>query len=261
MTVPMYPGAGTPETINLASLISLDDAGFEDGCLCYRGLDQDHVGHFMMADMASWPALDVVNVNVAGQMRHAVIDGYHRWEAARLLKAPTISVRAGSYASENEVIEAAFRANLKNGRQVTTGERSDYALWLYWQEPSDKPNLSAIARKVGLHPSVVNRLINKQLKEIDAREEAEARGSSLEEITETEKLLKAIRRYMEKEVAFLAGQHSERSAKKRAASLCGYVTRMKDQGKQRTAIQDLQTLAQTLTEITFDKTGQKKKNA
>lgn len=261
MTVQLYPGAGVPEIVNLASLISLDDAGFEDGILCYRGIDQETIEHLVNSSPDEWPAIEVVNCNVNGKPLKAVINGYHRWEAAKLKKATTIMAQAGNYASEAEVIEAAFRANMRNGRGASTGERSQYALWLFWQDPSDKPNLSAIARKVGLNQSTVSRYISKEMKRLNAEEEAEKSGSSVLEITETERLLKAIRRYMEQETAFFAGQHGERSVKKRAASLLNHLNTMKDKGKQRTAVQDLQTLVLTLNQIQWTGQDDKRKNA
>lgn len=260
MAVQIYRGAGVPEQVNLTSLISLDDAGFQDSMMCYRGIDMETVEHLVNSDMGEWPALEVVSIG-PGPQKYAVINGYHRWEAAKLKKATSIMVVAGNYNSEAEVIEAAFRANLKNGRGASTSERSQYALWLFLQDTSDKPNLSAIARKVGLNQSTVYRAINREIKRIEAEEEAEKSGSSVAEITETERLLKAIRRYMEQETAFFAGQHGERSVKKRAASLLNHLNTMKDKGKQRTAVQDLQTLVLTLNQIQWTGQDDKRKNA
>lgn len=260
MTIQLYRGAGVPETVRLADLISLIDAGFEDADQCTRDIDQEHVMQFALAGMENWPALKVVGIG-PGLQKYAVIDGNHRWEAAKILKAEQISVIAGNYDSEAEVIDAAFKANLTNGRAASTEVRSKYALWLFWQDPSDKPNLSAIARKVGLHPSVVNRAVNKELKRLEAEEEAEARGSSVTEITETDRLLKAIRRYMENETAFFAGPDGERSVKKRATALVRHLNSMSDKGKAARAAKDLQSLYQSLIDVFSDQGQQRRKNA
>lgn len=261
MAVHLYQGAGVPEVVTLAELISLEDAGFADASMCYRGIDQEALEHLVNSNMDEWPAIEVVNCSVNGQSRKAVINGYHRWEAARLKKSPDIMAQAGNYAREADVIDAAFRANMKNGRSMSTGERSQYALWLFLEDPSDKPNLSAIARKVGLNQSTVSRAINRELKRMEAEDQAEERGSSVQEITETERLLKAIRRYMEQEQAFFAGERGERSVEKRASSLVKYISTMKDKGKAKRAVTDVQTLAQTLAKIDFGAGGTKRKNA
>lgn len=259
MAIQFYQGAGVPESVQMSELISLEDAGFEDAIFCWRGIDQEEIEHLVNSDISEWPAIEVVNCNVNGQVRKAIVDGYHRWEAARRKKVSIIQARAGNYASEEEVIEAAFRANMRNGRGASTGERSQYALWLYWQDPSDKPNLSAIARKVGLNQSTVSRYINRELKRLDAAEEAKRQGTSVLEITETQRLLNAIRRYLENEKAFFAGEHSERSVEKRATALVKQVTSIKDRNKARRAREDLQTLALTLAKIDFTKGTQKKR--
>lgn len=261
MTVQMQPGAGEPEIVNLSSLISLEDAGFPDADMCNRGIDEEHVEHLANSNMEEWEALKVVTCNVNGATRHAVIDGNHRWRAAQIMKAPALLVIAGNYASEEEVIEAAFRANMKNGRAASTGERTQYALWLFWQDPSDKPNMSAIARKVGLNHTTVSRAISKEVKRLEAEEEAEKRGTSPVEITETEKLLRAIRRYLESEQAFLSGERGERSVEKRAAALVKHIGTIKDKGKAKRAALDMQTLALTLAKIDFSADGTKRKNA
>lgn len=262
MTVELLQDVGNVYDVPLNTLISLEKAGFEDGGWCYRGIDEEHVDHLAESEMSEWPPLEIVKVRLAtGNVLNAVIDGNHRWQAAARKKAPTIRARAGSYASEDEVIEAAFRANLKNGRNASTENRSEYALWLYFKDPSEKPNMSAIARKVGLNVSSVSRKINAELRRLDAEREAEERGTSLLEITETQRLLAAIHRYLENETAFLSGQHTERSVKKRASSLLTHLNSMTDKNKQRSAVQDLQTFALTLAQIQWNDQGQKKRNA
>jgi hypothetical protein len=110
-----------------SDLISLKDAGIPGGALVVRDLDEVHVQRLVNSDVARWPAIKVT----ATTRGYLLIDGYHRQEAAIRKGESLIPAVIGRYASLEDVIEAAFRANLFHSKQASEKTRSDYAYWLH----------------------------------------------------------------------------------------------------------------------------------
>src|SRR5579859_6201576 len=123
--VQLLPGENAVIDILLSSLISLEDAGFQDADMYSRELDQEHISHLMEVDAGDLPAIETVKVHLeSGSVAYAVIDGYHRWDAHEQLDAATIRGIARTYQNDAQVIEAAFQANLKHGKNASTKTRS-----------------------------------------------------------------------------------------------------------------------------------------
>jgi transposase-like protein len=239
----MLPGYGQVENIPLDRLISLQDAGFADWAYCTRDIDEEHASHLAEVNPDDFPPVETVKVQLAQGVYYAVIDGRHRWYACA--EQETIKGVTRSYDNEAQVIEAAFRANLNHGKAASTQTRSDYAVWLYYQDGSEKPNLSEIARKVGVNVSTVSRAIKKALREEEAQE---AEGTDKPETDNAAKLVNALRRFFSSERTFL-GTFGDGTGKRdinaRAKAIARYIARLEGD-KQEQTMKELMSLQQTL---------------
>lgn len=245
MTVQMLPGNGTTETIPLDRLVSLEDAGFDQWAWCIRDIDEEYMSLLVESDDSGWPPLETVLVRINGQVCYAVIDGNHRWQAATHKKLATLKVIARTYQNENAVIEAAFQANLRHGLHASTSTRSDYAVWLYNNDPSDKPNLSEIARKVGVNKSTVSRAIKAW--EASGNEDEESQGYR-EEASNAKKLVTALHRFFEQEHTLLGSftdGTGQRDVTARAKALCVYIG-SQPQDKIPQIVKELRSINETL---------------
>lgn len=88
---------------------------------------------------------------------YLIIDGYHRWEVAKRRQSRALKAICRAYHNENEVIEAAFRANLSHGLKASTKTRGDYAYWLHITSPEMPQN--EIARQVGIMQGAVSKAL------------------------------------------------------------------------------------------------------
>jgi hypothetical protein len=125
-------------------LISLKDAELRGGAFAMRELDPQNLESLMLSDPASWPPIKVT-LCIRG---YILIDGYHRWQVAKVREIERLSATCEAYASENDVIEAAFRANLQHGLKASSENKSDYAYWLHVTYPEMEQ--AEIAQRVGI---------------------------------------------------------------------------------------------------------------
>jgi hypothetical protein len=144
--------------ISLQALHTLEEVGFQDGCLPMRALDTKHVQILVAIKLANTPPIEVVET-VNG---YGIIDGYHRVEAARRLGHTDIRAHVQFYVNENDVIDAAFIANIAHGKPASAKERKNYVLWLYI---TTKLNQTEIAEKAGIQQSWVSRIISEARRE------------------------------------------------------------------------------------------------
>ena len=141
-------------------LISLKDAGIRGGAFAMRPLDAAHLESLLLSDPATWPPIKVT-LSTRG---YILIDGYHRWEVAKRTHLAHLLATCEPFEHENEVIEAAFRANLHHGLKASAENRSDYAYWLHLTYPQMEQ--SEIAQRVGIQQSTVSRAIARREEEL-----------------------------------------------------------------------------------------------
>lgn len=159
--VVLYPGNNFAQYFTVSQLICIEDV-FEEGYLTRRVLDKKNIEMLVVSELKNVPPIELVSTNKG----MVVIDGYHRWEAAKKLKLETISGITRTFSNVNEVIEAAFKANIKHGKQASTVTRSQYAWWL-WLSNNGKLSEGEIARRVGISYNAVHQYIKKQLAEYE----------------------------------------------------------------------------------------------
>lgn len=172
----------------LDSIISLEESGISGGAFAMREINQGHVEHLAHSNPAEWPPIKVTK----SDMGYILIDGYHRKLAAPQLSLTEILADCKSYSNENDVIEAAFRANLKHGLKASNETRSDYAYWLHLTYP--KLRQEEIAERVGVTQSVVSKAI--------ARREARLAGEDAPE-EQTKRVIKTCRSFTRVALKFL----------------------------------------------------------
>lgn len=125
-----------------------------------RNLDQENLERLYCSDPESWPPILVTRC-ASGYL---VIDGYHRWEVAKRKQLYTLKATCRAYHNENEIIEAAFRANLFHGMRASLETKGDYAYWLHLTYPEMQQN--DIARRVGITQGAVSKAIARRNNEV-----------------------------------------------------------------------------------------------
>lgn len=256
MSVRLLPGENAVMDIALSSLVSLQDAGFQDADMCYRDIDTEHVQHLMAIDVNDIPEIETVKVMLSdGSVSYAVIDGYHRWDAQEEKEAATIKGIARNYQNEAQVIDKAFRANLAHGKAANTQTRTQYAVWLFMNDTEGKLSGSEIARRVGLNQSTVSRAISRYSKQMK-QEAQEAQGDSepggsVREVSNAQKLVNALRAFFTNERSILGAfgdGTGKRDTNARAKAIARYLQSL-PVGKQKDAVTELCAIRETLQEF------------
>ncbi len=124
-----------------------------------RPINADHLESLVHSDPKSWPPI-AVTLTDAGYICY---DGLHRIQASKVLKLGTIRAKSTPFKNMNEIIEAAFRANLQHGLRASQTTRSDYCYWLSITYPDLTQRQIAI--RVGVAQSTVSRAIEQRQKE------------------------------------------------------------------------------------------------
>jgi transcriptional regulator with XRE-family HTH domain len=176
-------------------LFSLKDSGIPGAELAMRDLDELHVQRLVNSDFTRWPAIKVT-ATTAG---HLLIDGYHRQEAAIRKNEPLIPAVIQRYATLQDVVEAAFRANLFHGKQASEESRGNYAYWLYCTYKGISQE--EIAARTGISQPAVSKAIAKREQLLrDAM--LEAMGEGVKEQLQTERTCKQFTRQV---IRFVSG--------------------------------------------------------
>ncbi len=195
MVITFLPDEQDELLVPLKELHTLQDARIPGADLAQRPLREAQVVSLTMADPATWPKILLTRTKEYGLV---VIDGYHRREAGTRQQLTEIRATIRAFATVNEVIEAAFQANLHHGLPTSATTRSDYAYWLFTTYPDLKQN--EIARRVGIKPSTVNTAIKRRVRE---RKEAEKKRQLLESSHWSKEALQeeVVREARDKEIA------------------------------------------------------------
>jgi predicted transcriptional regulator len=145
------------QIIPLSKLITMQEAGIEDADLA-RELDDKKVEEFRLSDEQEWPAIEIT----ASDKGYIVIDGRHRWRANELEKREGIKATCKPYASEAEIIEAAFEFNIRHGLGLNAKSRSNYAYILHKHHPEMKQE--DIAKRCHISQAAVSKVIKRRKK-------------------------------------------------------------------------------------------------
>lgn len=183
-----------PKTIKLAvrDLISLKDAQLPGSELAMRPLDEVHVQRLVESSVERWPAVTVAPVKAGGtRIIYLLIDGYHRREAATRKQEPVLLAVVQRYHTVQDIVDAAFRANLTHGKLASEQTRGDYAYWLH--STYNEMSQEEIARRTGISQAAVSKAIAKREKLL--RDAAlEALGEGVKEQVEAERTCKQLTR-------------------------------------------------------------------
>ncbi len=119
-----------------------------------NGLSERYIQLLLASDPGEWPPL-MVSPNGAGG--YYIIDGFHRYEAARRLGLKEVRCVVQEAAGYPE----AFEANLRHGLPLSLEDRKAYARWLYHNALPRGQSLSyrEIARRSGLSDKTVKAAI------------------------------------------------------------------------------------------------------
>lgn len=215
MSVSLLSGQDVIMPLEVRSLLTLEEAGFTDGNTALRDLDKDHVEHLIASSLNDVPPIVVAHTTRG----YAVVDGYHRWEAAKELEMPTISAKVQSFQSENDVIDAAFQANIKHGLPLGKEMRNQYVQWLYLTFDLTQDEIAA---KVSLNRSTVSRILKKleaegRVKEATSYGDGQSYGPKM--IAETKGLAETIKDFFHRESVMFGSNTGKRSEEKRARAL------------------------------------------
>jgi ParB-like chromosome segregation protein Spo0J len=129
---------------------------------------------------------------------YVVIDGYHRWETAKRRGLDRLLATCEPFTSENDVIEAAFRANLHHGLKASSKNKSDYAYWLHVTYPEMEQ--AEIAMRVGVTQSTVSKAIARREEEVRRARQGE---EEMDEKTQKSLVKKSCRSFTRFAIRFL----------------------------------------------------------
>jgi hypothetical protein len=174
MAVTLLPDEQSRVLVRLEDLHSLSEARITGADLVLRPLREAQVISLAMGGQGTWPPIMLTRTKEHGLL---VIDGYHRWEAAKRRKFAEILADIRAFPTENDMIEAAFTASITYGLPASASTRSDYAYWLWRTYPDIKQ--VEIAQRVGLRPPTVHTAIKRRERERRAAEAEQKRRDSL----------------------------------------------------------------------------------
>lgn len=224
MSLIIYPGKETIEELPLDQLQDLEQVGFQYGWQAMRDLNKEHVEHLVASNLQGIPPIEVVHTNNG----YAIVDGYHRVEAAETLGCTSLPAHIQSYEDEDAVIDAAFCANLKHGLPASHKDRTAYVLWL---NETYEMSQTEIAKKAGISQSRVSRILRKAEKDQerddtinDLADTDDEKAYLKSQTSHADKLLTAMKNFFENEYALIGSITGKRSETKRAKVLASLVS-------------------------------------
>jgi hypothetical protein len=161
-------------SLDLYTLLSFRDVGLP--AEAQRDLSQEHIDTLMGSDPLDWPPINVTKTSRG----FVITDGNHRREVATKLGCTEIRAKCTTYHIINDVIEAAFSANLTHGLPASHKTRSDYAYWLHKTYPDMLQ--TEIAQRVHLKQPTVSTAISRREREERQRQEYEAHQRQSHEV-------------------------------------------------------------------------------
>ena len=192
-------------TILLSDLVSFKDA--------IRPLNKAHVEHIIANNLEGFPPIDVTPHN----QQFLILNGYHRFEAARKLKLTSIEANVHSFANNRDMLDFVYASNLTNGLAFSRKDKEKYIVFLsgYYPELSQEQ----IADKVKLDRSTVSKTL-KRLGMNDTDVSSEEKLARYENREYGLKLFKAFANFFENEKGFGRGKLTSKAEEGRAKLLC-----------------------------------------
>jgi hypothetical protein len=141
-------------------LIPLKDTGIRGGSIAMRPLNQENLESLLVSDPHEWPPVKVTKTTIG----YVLIDGNHRREVAKRRDLDQLLATCEPFTNENDVVEAAFQANLRRGLPASSENKSDYAYWLHVTYPELEQ--AEIAERVGVTQSTVSKAIARREEEV-----------------------------------------------------------------------------------------------
>ncbi len=162
------------------------------GQLAMRPLDRAHVEILMCSDPRSWDPIQVTRTDKG----YCYYDGQHRIHASLGNDITSIIADCKSFTSEQDLVDAAFQANLHHGLPATDAYRSNYVFYLY-RIHGDRVTQQWIADKAGINQGRVSKIIAKREKQLALAHQngAEAQKEELGQITK--QFLKVAKKFYE----------------------------------------------------------------
>lgn len=177
---------GTDKIINLPleRAIPLDKSPIPNAIAAMRPLNQANLEALLeIEDASQLPPIEVALI----QEGYVILDGYHRYERAKLRKEDTIAAYARTYKSDYEVLNFAFSANLKHGLSANSTTRTAYALWLHITPDSTGNTISM--REAARRAGITHVAVSKAYKKLQDSQEIEATSED-DDVTEKRKAMK-----------------------------------------------------------------------
>jgi hypothetical protein len=151
-------GEDQPEFfININELHPLEEMDFEDAAEIReaRPLDDFTVETLVFSNPRTWPPILVTKTDIG----YVVIDGRHRWQAAKERPLEQLKATCKTFKTPDEVIEAAYTANFTHGKPASKETRSSYARWLHKKDP--ELTQKEIGKRAGIKQATVSEALSR----------------------------------------------------------------------------------------------------
>jgi hypothetical protein len=158
MALTLFRETTTRLILPISDFVTLEQSGIPGASLAMRPLNDRHIEDLVNSDISTWPLVRVTHTDQG----YILYDGYHRKKAAEIKGASTLEALCQSFDTENDVIDAAFRANVTHGLKASSETRSDYAFWLHITYPTMKQE--EIGARTHMTQSTVSEAIAKREK-------------------------------------------------------------------------------------------------
>jgi len=142
--------------VNVNELHDLRDTGFADAAEVRekRPIDEYMVETLTFSNPRAWDPILVTKTDIG----YIVLDGNHRWQAARERKMEQIKATCKTFENEDQVIDAAYTGNFLHGTPANKETRSSYGYWLY-KKHYPQMTQKEIAHKAGIAQSTLSEAI------------------------------------------------------------------------------------------------------
>lgn len=144
--------------VPIDQLRSMKDVDVRYADLAMRELNDTQLQGFMMSDPSKWPPITVTWTDQG----HVMVGGAHRAKAAQLKGMKEIRTICKPFASEVDLIRAAYGDNRRHGLPHSAESRSNYARWLHEQFP--KMTQDEIAEEAGITQPTVSIALKRKKK-------------------------------------------------------------------------------------------------